>query len=75
MTTKLLIYVPVEILSINIYTFKFPILIKTEVPVDILKRNEDAKEQIEEKVKRAIKEVQDKMNEGLLEIPKVIPKQ
>ncbi|MFV9630409.1 MAG: hypothetical protein ACNYWM_04995 [Methanosarcinales archaeon] len=75
MTTKLLIHVPIEILSINIYTFRFPVLIKTEVPVDMLKRNEDAKDQIKEKVKEAIKEVQDKMNDGLLEIPKVIPKQ
>ena len=73
MTTDLLIYFPIDIFSINIYTFTIPIQIETEVPVDILKQNEDAKKQIEEKVKIAIKEVQDKTNGGLPDIPTVIP--
>ena len=73
MTTDLLIYFPIEIFSINIYTFTIPIQIETEVPVDMLKQNEDAKKQIEEKVKIAIKEVQDKTNGGLPDIPTEIP--
>ncbi len=60
MTIDLLIYFPIDVFSINIHTFTIPIQIETEVPVDMLKQNEEAKKQIEEKVKEAIKEVQDK---------------
>ncbi|MBU4076416.1 MAG: PEGA domain-containing protein [Euryarchaeota archaeon] len=65
MTTDLLIYFPIELFSINIYTFTIPIQIESEVPVDMLKQNEEAKRQVEEKVKTAIKEVQEKIKETL----------
>jgi len=58
MTTDLLIYFPIELFSINIYTFTIPIQIESEVPVDMLKQNEEAKKQVEEKVKIVINEVQ-----------------
>ena len=65
MTTDLLIYFPIEVFSINIYTFKIPVQIETEIPVDMLKQNEETKKQIEEKVKGTIKEVEDKIEEVL----------
>jgi outer membrane protein assembly factor BamB len=74
MTTDLLIYFPIEIFGINIYTFTIPIQIESEVPVDMLKQNEEAKKQIEEKVSTAIKEVQEKIKDTLPAIPtKTIP--
>lgn len=51
MTADLLIYFPIEVFSINIYTFTIPYQIETEVPVDLLKQNEEVKRQIEEKIK------------------------
>lgn len=69
MTTDLLIYFPIELFSINIYTFTIPIQIETEVPVDMLKQNEEAKKQIEEKVMRSIKEVQEKIKDVLPTLP------
>ncbi|MFZ3060679.1 MAG: PQQ-binding-like beta-propeller repeat protein [Candidatus Methanoperedens sp.] len=74
MTTDLLIYFPIELFSINIYTFTIPIQIESEVPVDMLKQNEEAKKQIEEKVSTAIKEVQEKIKDTLPAIPtKTVP--
>jgi hypothetical protein len=74
MTTDLLIYFPIELFSINIYTFTIPIQIESEVPVDMLKQNEAVKRQIEEKVNIAIKEVQEKIKDMLPAIPaKTIP--
>jgi len=61
MTTDLLIYFPIELFSINIYTFTIPIQIESEVPVDMLKQNETVKRQIEEKVKTTLKEVQEQI--------------
>lgn len=61
MTIDLLIYFPIEIFDINIYTFTIPIQIESEIPVDMLKQNEEAKRQIEEKLKTALKEVQEKI--------------
>ena len=72
MTIDLLIYFPIEVFSINIHTFTIPIQIETEIPVDMLKQNEEAKKQIEEKVKGAIKEVQDREKLPFT-VPTVIP--
>lgn len=51
MTTDLLIYFPIDVFSINIYTFTIPYQIETEVPVELLMQNEEVKRQIEEKIK------------------------
>ncbi|MFA4957565.1 MAG: PEGA domain-containing protein [Candidatus Methanoperedens sp.] len=61
MTTDLLIYFPIELFSINIYTFTIPIQIESEIPVDMFKQKDEAKKQIDEKVKTAITEVQEKI--------------
>ena len=67
MTTDLLIYFPIEIFSTNIYTFTIPIQIESEIPVDMLKQNEEVKKQIEEKVEGVVEDVQE-IIEGVLPV-------
>ena len=43
MTSDLLIYLPVEMFGIKMYTFTIPITIETDVPIDMFKQKEDAK--------------------------------
>lgn len=40
MTTDLVIYFPIEIFNINMYTYAIPITIETEIPVDMLTKKE-----------------------------------
>ena len=40
MTTDLVIYFPIEIFNINIYTHAIPITIETEIPVYMLTKKE-----------------------------------
>ena len=73
MTIGLLIYFPIEVFSINIYTFTIPIQIETDVPVDMLKQNEEAKKQIEEKVKGAIKDALPTLPNAATPLPTLPP--
>ena len=50
MTIDLVIYFPIEIFDINIYTFSIPVTIETEVPIDMLNQKEGAEKQIDEKL-------------------------
>lgn len=65
MTVDLLIYLPIKISAVNIYTFTIPIQIETEIPVDMLKQKEEANKQIEEKIKETVKEVRERVKESL----------
>ena len=44
------IYFPIKIYNINIYTFCIPIMIETEVPIDMIKQKTEAEKQIDEKL-------------------------
>ena len=61
MTVYLLIYFPIKISTINIYTVTIPIQLETEVPVDMLKQKEETEKQIEETIEETIGMVQEEI--------------
>lgn len=69
MTVDLLIYLPIKVSDITVYTFTIPIQIETEIPVDMLKKQEEAKRQIEGVINGILKEAQERLIETPSETP------
>ncbi len=69
LTVDLLIYFPIKVSAITVYTFTMPIQIETEIPVDILKRQEEVKRQIEGAASGILEESQKRIKEKLPAAP------
>lgn len=65
MTINLLIYFPIKISAVNVYIFKIPMQIETEVPIDMLKQKGEAEKQIEETIQKTVKDVGEEIKQVL----------
>ena len=73
MTSDLLIYLPVEMFGIKVYTITIPITIETDVPIDMLKQKDDTKNQIEDAIIETVTEMQEGSSSNF--IPEIIPEE
>ncbi len=65
MTVDVVIILPIKFSAITVYTFTVPIQIETEIPVDMLKKQEEAKGQVDGAVSGILKESKERIQETL----------